>query len=140
MRTNIKKINQFNLVAHNYLSENKGDTKLAYALKKVAKQCLLVLEQYNSDLEDIAINNASVDEKGNLLHLKNDVDGKIIGYSYTPIAAIQRKKEATELFSSEKDYPITPHICKDIPVDLTEAHKEVFAGFVTELFEEVEPE
>jgi hypothetical protein len=140
MKTSIKKINQFNLVAHNYLAENKGDTKLAYALKKVTKQCLPVLEQYNSDLEDIAINNASVDEKGNLLHLKTEVDGKIIGYNYTPAAAIQRKKEATELFASEKEYPIIPHICKDIPVDLTETHTEAFAGFVTELVEEVEPE
>jgi hypothetical protein len=140
MKTNIKRINQFNLAAHNYLAENKGETKLAYTLKKVAKQCLPVLEKYNSDLEDIAINNASVDEKGNLLHLKNEADGEIIGYSYTPAAAIQRKKEATELFTSEKEYPITPHICKDIPTDLTEAHTEVFADFVIELVEEVEPE
>ncbi len=140
MKTSIKKINQFNLAAHDYLSDNKGDTKLAHALKKVSKQSLPVLENYNSELDDIAINNASVDEKGNLLHVKNEIDGKILGYSYTPSAAIRQKRESKELFSTEKEYPITPHIIKDLPADLSEANKEVFAGFVLELVEEVEPE
>jgi hypothetical protein len=140
MKTSIKKINLFNLAANDYLAKNKGETKLAYALKKVSKQCLPVLEQYNSQLEDIDISNASVDEKGNLLYLTNPVDGKSTGYSYTPTAAIKRKKESAELFVSEKEYPITAHICNNIPADLEEAYKEVFAEFVIELIEEVEPE
>ncbi len=139
MKTSIKSINQFSLAAHNYLSDNKGDTKLTYALKKVGKQCLPVLENYNSELDDIAINNASVDEKGNLLHIKNEVDGKILGYSYTPSAAIRQKRDSKELFTAEKEYPITPHIIKELPADLEERYKEVFACFVLEPVQGVEP-
>jgi hypothetical protein len=139
MKTTIKSIDQFNQLATYYLQKNTADTKLNYALKKVQKQCEPVLEAYNSNLQDIAINNASVDEKGNLVHVKNEVSGAIIDYKYTKEAAIKRKNESKDLYNVEKDYPITPHILRDLPADLAEEQIEIFAGFVMEPIIDIEP-
>lgn len=139
MKTTIKRIDQFNHVATLYLAKNDGDTKLNYALKKVQKQCLPILEAYNSDLQDIAINNASVDEKGNLLHVKNEVSGVVIDYQYTKEAAIKRKNQSKELYNVQKDYDINPHICDVIPADLPKDMIEILAGFVIEPVVDEEP-
>lgn len=139
MKTNIKKINAFFQLASYLLTKKPGDTKFNYALKKVVKQCQPVLEDYNSELEDIAINNASTDDKGNLVHTKNEVTGEIIGYSYTKEAAIKRKADGKVLFTIEKDYPVKPHFCKDLPDDLTDEQKEVLADFVVQPETESEP-
>lgn len=73
-----------------------GEKKLAIIGKKIQKH----LDEYNEKLEDIRLDNASVDENKNLIL------GKDGGYLYTADASKKITKALKELVSEEFDFEL----------------------------------
>lgn len=115
---NKQKITQMELVQKSYESllilvqnlnvsikdgQTKGQKKLALIGKKVNPY----LEDYNEKLDEIKLDNASVDKDGNLIVAE---DGK---YSYTKDATKNITKQVRELIASTFEHKLIPIINPD---------------------------
>lgn len=127
MNVTFEKITEFFNEASFYLQKNESEnTKFIYALKKVQKKTKPFIDEFLEGLQDIEVNNASVDKDRNLI-VENEK------YKFTKEAFLQMKKEKKEYIDSfkQKEFDIDVHITseKEVP-ELTVEQKEAFAGFV----------
>lgn len=89
-----------NLNANIKDGQTKGEKKLALIGKKVNAY----LETYNEKLDEIKLDNASVDKDNNLLVVEGG------GYSYTKEATKNINKQVRELIASEFEHKLIPVI------------------------------
>jgi hypothetical protein len=106
-----------------WLTRNdKKDSKFKYGLTKELKAAVALGNKYNEQIEDIDIDHCATDDKGVILRdEKNEL-------RFTKDGIKARIKARRELFKSSVE--IEPYFASDVPDDLTEFEKEVFAGFV----------
>jgi len=86
--------------ALNISLRNGANTIGEKKLQKIAELVKKYIDEYNEKLEDIRLDNASVDDKGNLV-----LDDKG-GYAYTKDATKKLKSEVVKLIESEFDFEL----------------------------------
>lgn len=126
MEKTFEQILDFNASANEYLSKNKGESKLSYAVKKVQKKLSKTIEEYVDKIKDLEIDKASVDKEGNLLIKDNK-------YQYTKENLKDLNKARKELYESSiiEVYKVDSHIVEYIDeYELTLEQKDIFEGFV----------
>ena len=118
-----EQISIFNALASAYLKEHEGKNKLAYAVKRQLKLIKDKVEQIQDELQEVAINCASVDDKGNLIVNDNN-------YTYKPEKRIELGKKQREILKREVE--IENYFTQEVPEKLDYQFKEAFTGFVIE--------
>lgn len=120
---------EFRVNASFYLkSLEEGETKLAYAIKKVDGKLQKHFDAYNEAMNDIEIDHAATDENGILV---TDDKG---GFRFTP-ASIKAKRKAYKELADEwgvKEFEVEEYFATEIPEDLNDNFKNSFTGFVIE--------
>lgn len=121
---------EFEPVASVWLARGENaKTKLGYAIDKMRPRIKKAREVYANLLEDINIDECSVDEKQNIL--RNDDgppdDG---GYVFTKEGKKKRNKRRQELWESKTEIEV--YFATALPKDLTTAEREAFSGIVIE--------
>jgi hypothetical protein len=123
---------EFNQEAFSFLRESKGETKLTYALKKLAgdptirKQGTLakVIKKAQSKSRDLQIDYASTDEKTGVL--LTDERGQ---YKYTKENKKALENALEELMDESLEFE--PFIATEVAEgELNDYQKELFKGFV----------
>jgi hypothetical protein len=112
----------FRQVASTWLSAHKDESKFAYALRKVVKQCQPLVVAYQEHLEDLDIEYCSTGDKDVIL--TDDKGGMV----YTKENLRKRNAARRALFMTLVE--VTPYLAASVPEDLSEAEREVLAGFV----------
>lgn len=109
--------------AEKIVNENHK-SKFTYALEKFLQKNKHIRTKYNESVEDLRIEHASVDDKGNLLIDKNG------SYSYTKDAYRVLTKNVREL--NLKTITCEPYLVDEanIPKDLHPSYLKVLEGFV----------
>jgi predicted nuclease with TOPRIM domain len=126
MKTSIRKIVEFQRAAELCLKSVEGESKLSYAITKVAERLQAPIREYNDLKEDIEIDNANVDEKGSLLF--KIVDGKK-HYDFTKDGLKKSNKEIKALFDDPR-FDVKGHFCAELPEDFNEEFRPFLEGFV----------
>ena len=123
MTKTFKELFEFLATANVYIGENKEPKdKLSYAIKKVRKRLEAAMDIWNEALADFQYDNASLDEKGNILRdEKNNL-------KFTVEKQKKLDKEARDL--RKKTFDFEPYYATDLPKDLDEFVKEALIGFV----------
>lgn len=114
---------EFINAANAYLPSLSGDNKLKYAINRVVSANDRVRKDYLEAVEDLKIDYASVDEKGNL-ELKSD--GK--EYQYTKDARKALNKAIKALLAEDTDVKV--YFATELPEDYEKAFDRFFSGFV----------
>lgn len=109
-------------------TEYKG-TKIEYAYNKVASKLIKHIEDYNNEIEDVNIENCSVDEKGVIVY---DIVGNSRQYRFTKENLRKKRKEIALLYEkwNDKEFEIVPHIVSEIPETLPTEIKDILTGFI----------
>jgi hypothetical protein len=114
---------QFIQNANNWLSNHKDETRIHYALRKLIKQCNKLIVVYQEKIEELNIDNCSVDEKGIILRDERNE------YKFTKEGLKKRNEQRREEY--EKLQVITPFYITD-KSPLSEADIDNFRGFIVE--------
>lgn len=130
MKVTNKQLESFQLNSEAWLNKENGKVnKFLFALGKIKKKTKSLYESYMEKIQELRIEFASVDEKGNVMMKENHID-------YKPEKVKELQKKIKE--EGAKEIEIEPHYAKP-PKDLPWAFKEVFLKFVIEDKEEEEP-
>ncbi len=121
MRKTYLELFELNQFAGQWLKKNEGESKMSYAIKKIGKRLKTIFEDYNEAINELGINNCSVDEKQNII---KDAKGELV---FTKENLIKKNKESKAFLNTQVE--IEPYICTEIP-ELTEEEKEVFEGIL----------
>lgn len=107
--------------ANAVLQKTTQETKFTWALRRVVKPASDIVNQYNDEIATIDIQNASEDERGNLIKQ----DGALV---YTKENAKKRNTEKLALFRKSVECPC--YIATSLPKDLPLQFRDSFEGFV----------
>jgi len=123
MTKTFKELFEFLATANAYVIDGKEPKdKLAYAIKKVKKRLETAMDTWNETLADLQYDNASLDEKGNILRNK---ENQLV---FTPAKQKELDKAAREL--RKKTFEFEPYYATELPKDLDEFTREPLIGFV----------
>lgn len=125
LEKNYFEMSAFVQTANTWVSSQKKESKLRYALKKVMKRCTTIMETTQAQLEDIDVDHAQ--EKDGILVYNGD------SLSFSKEELKKRNKERRTLLQTK--VIIEPHIVT-VPADLTPTLRDAFAGFVLSESEE----
>ncbi len=132
MEKTFKEIRTFNIYAAVVMARHMG-TKLSYAIKKVSER-FDVLSDYNTELEDLRIDNCCTDDKGVIEYdLTKGANGEDIRhYRYTKETLKAKKKQERELLKNwnERVFEVDSYFATEIPNDLIEEEISALEGFV----------
>ena len=106
-----------------YVQAHPEENKLKYALQKVQKKALKMLQAYNDSLEDLRVENCATDEKGVVLR---DPNGN---YQFTK-EGLTAFNKAQRAFITTGTVDIDAYIVTELPENFEEGFREVFTGFV----------
>ncbi len=121
MKTTLQDVMIFRTNAERYLNAHKDRTKFTYALEKMISRTNKYDKQVRELSADLAIDHASVDDKGNLIVEKES-------YVFTPT---KKKEMDTKLRKAlEKEVEVEPYQAVDIP-ELRADWEDVLLPFVT---------
>ena len=110
-------------VATKWLKDNKDESKLRYAVKKVMKSCDKLITSYQEKVEDLNIEHCSEDENG---IIRKDAQG---GFQFTK-DNLRKRNAAMRKLQDEKVE--VPSFFADHKDDLSDSEVEAFTGFVIE--------
>lgn len=110
------------LNAGSFYGKSHND-KLSYAIKKVTGRLKDIVADYNELVDDVKIDCASVDEKGNMI-----VNGD--SYVFTPAKRKEFNKAVRVIGQKEVTETFEPYYATEVPEDLDEDFIELFKGFV----------
>lgn len=118
-----REISAFNGMAEAYLRQPGISNKVSHALKRAQKLIKKQTDDCQDDLEEVSVNLASVDEKGNLI-----LSGT--SYVYTPSNRLQLAKKQRGVL--DKKVKIDQYLMDpaDIPKDLLYDFRKAFTGFI----------
>ncbi len=104
-------------------------SKLGYAIEKMRPRIKKAKETYSNLLEEINIDECSVDDKQNIIR---DDDGPPDdgGYVFTKEGKKKRNKRRQQLW--EQGIEIEVYFATTVPDDLTTQERDAFAGLVIE--------
>jgi hypothetical protein len=129
MKKTFGEMYEFRVHASLYLKTlEEGETKLAYAIKKVDKKLQKHFDEYNEAMADVEIDHAATDENGILV---TDEKG---GFRFTP-DSIKAKRKAYKKLADEwesKEFEVDTYFATEVPEDLNENFRNAFEGFVLE--------
>lgn len=121
-----KEIRTFLLASNNYITNFKEETKLKYAIDKMATRLKPIHDEFYKKVGDIEVENAA--EKEGIVQFINNKEGQR-EYQFTKEGLKKRDKEVEELFNSKNILVETYH-ATSLPEDLHESWFEVFVPFV----------
>lgn len=130
MEKNTRSYNQifnFTAAAKGYLATNTEETKLKYALERTLESLNSNIKTYQTSLSDIDLEHAFANEKG-VVPFTTDPRTGARTYEYTKDGLKAKDKAIEDLFQSKVE--VSVHYATDLPENLLEGYKEVFAGFV----------
>lgn len=130
MKVTNKQLELFQLNSEIWLNKEIGkESKFLYALRKVRKKTKSLYEDFQEKIQELRIEFASVDDKGNVLMKENSID-----YKPDKLKDLKKrmKEEGAKEFEIEPHYTIPP---KDLPIGF----RDIFLNFVIEDKEEIEP-
>lgn len=131
MKKTLREVNIFIVIANDYAGRNPARTKLTYALSRMAKRLQPHLTEYQEAVEDAAINNCLVDDKGAI------ISSEAGAFTFTKEGMTARNKTIRDLLS--KSIEFEPFYVGEVPDDLTDGEVTAFEGFVLRE-EQPEPE
>ena len=120
MKITYEKLFQFNAIAGAYLQKEQ-DTKLKYAINKVAKRLTKAFENYNEMVADIKRDHCYTEKD----IIVRDEKGE---YKYTKENEKKMTKAVKDLINNEIEFE--PYFVLNIPEGLTEIEIESFEGIV----------
>jgi hypothetical protein len=121
MRVTWRALGAFTNAVGVYLAQHPGDTKFAYAAKRVQDQVAKCSEQLQGRMTDIEIDLCVVDEKD---VIQRDEKGNL---QFTRAGLKERNQRQLELLDEE--FEIEPHITAT-PGDLTGEQYSLFSGLL----------
>jgi len=121
VRKTYKDVFAFVNAANFWLLKNKAESRLRYAVKKVAKACEKIQATCQEQIEEIDIEYCSVDKDDIIV---KDAKGNL---SFTKDNLRKRNAKQRELLDKEVDAP--SHIVK-APAELEDLIRDAFTGFV----------
>lgn len=121
-KTNLQLINFINF-ARTYLQKFQEKTKFRYSLEKMDKRLTGPIETYSTKLADLQIEHAATEKEGG--PILTDEQGN---FRYTIAGLRARRQAQKELLEGEINFE--PYYATEVPKDLSQAEKEVCAGFV----------
>lgn len=129
MQKSYQEIFTFIAIANAWMQEHPAESKFRYALNRVLKRAAKMQADYQEAVEEINIDNCSVDEKGIILRETPAGPDRAGEYRFTKDGLKARNKARTALFRSTVE--IEAHLAKaeDIP-ELTLEERDYFTGFV----------
>ena len=152
MEITLQQLIDYSNASFYYLRKKKenADTKLGYAISRMAKPVEKALKPYKELLEEqqievdeINIRNASTDKTSGVLTYdtaKDEQGRETRNYKYTPEALIKRNaeirtvlktyEEKVETLLSQKAALPNPYFATELPPDLTLQEREMFTGVV----------
>ncbi len=136
IKRSYKDVAEFDQQARGYLArrdakwrqenpESKVDpptSKFVYAINRMLKRSQSILNDYREKVEDLNIKYCSEDEKGNV---ETDERGQ---FKFKRDELISRNKDQRVLFKTQTE--IEAYHATEVPDDLTQEEKDIFAGFV----------
>jgi hypothetical protein len=122
MTTTYKGYFEFIAVANNYLANNKEETKLKYAIERVARLNKTIYNDFQEDVESLRIDFCEKDEKG--IILRNEKGG----YLWTAKGTKEFNAACKEL--ENKIIEVQTHKCDISGFILNEEEVEVFSKFL----------
>lgn len=136
MTTAYKKHIEFANVANVYLgagdvpaaireaeASRRTQSKLGYALRKVSKKQVSVLEDYNEKLTDLRVEHAKTGEDGTLQVTESG------NYKYTPDADKKLRQDIKALRNKEIAVQGLAYFASEVPEDLAPDFVDAFVGF-----------
>ncbi len=122
MKKTYQQLINFLNFARPYVRQNAEQTKFRYALERMDKRLKKILDDYADALNDLQISNAAEDDRGVLL---TDDKGN---FRYTKQGLLDRNKAQRDLL--QKEIEVDPYYATELPPELSDAEKEICAGFV----------
>jgi len=127
-----KELREFDAVVSSLFEANPDlkNTKFFHAVKKFnEKNYIPLLKEYRSEIENVQIDNALVDEKTKALSINTE---SVRGFNYSKEGLKQVIKEEQRVINEfdKKEIEIEPYICKELPEGLTEDQIEVLTGIL----------
>lgn len=116
----VKKVITFASLAAQAIDKIKKEEKQFYALKKLLKKVQPIIDKHYEDVNDLRIDHASTDEKGNLILDSKDQ------FTFTKEKLKELNAAIRKLEGKEVD--VEPHYT-EWPASLPESLKEYFIGF-----------
>jgi len=126
MKTTFKKIQQFVAAANDYLKKFPDETKLKYAIVKVAGRIDAINQEYASEFQDIEAEHANTDANGSVLF--KIVDNKR-QYDFTR-DGLKKSDEAKRALFEVREFELKPHFSPEVPENFPEEYRQYFEGFV----------
>jgi hypothetical protein len=123
-KTTYEKLFTFSHIAQAWLNAGKDrvNTKLGYAITRLAPRLQKLERKYQNAIADIQIDCCEVDERGIIL---KDERGE---FRFTKVGLKDRNRKQLELLEAEIE--IEPYYASQAPDDLSESEREAFEGFV----------
>lgn len=122
MKKTLREANIFVAIANDYISRNPARTKLTYAISRMSKRLQPHMTSYQEAVEDAAIANCLVDDKGAILTSESG------SFTFTKDGMTARNKVIRELLT--KTIEFEPFYADNVPDDLTDDEVTAFEGFV----------
>jgi hypothetical protein len=121
-----KDVFNFMANANRYLSINKDETKLKYAIERVGKANEVVTSSYHQKVADLNLEHAFTDDKGRVPFTTNEQGVRT--YEYTKDGLKSLDKAIEDLFNSEVE--VSVYYATEMPEDYNEQWDIAFKGFV----------
>jgi len=134
MKKTFRELNRFSSVVKNFINKKPAilETKFGYAIKRFEELSLTNLYQdYNSALGMVRIDHALTDKVTGAL-IKDPTSQRGFAYDKEGMKGVIRAEQAIEKEWAEKEFDVTPYVCKaeNVPKGLTDEEIECFAGLV----------
>lgn len=136
-----EKVLQFRANAQMYVrSHPKVNNKFTHALTKVISRTNEIEKKYQEKLNDLRIDLAATDDKGNLI--SKEINGQfgqtVTKYEFTPKNLKELNKRSRDL--GKETVEVEPYICTSaLPDDVNLALQEEFFPFVIDKINDEEP-
>ena len=121
MKLSWRKLSAFVTLLDGYVLNHKGETKIAYAQKRLQDQITKINEDLQAEITDIEIELCVVDERD---VIQRDAQGNL---QFTRAGLKERNQRQRALFDSLVE--IEPYFIPT-PEDLTEEQLEAFSGLI----------
>ena len=121
MKTTLNDVMVFRANAERYI-QGKERSKFTYAIEKMLSRTSKIAREVSDIIEDLRVDHASVDDKGNLLVVNGE-------YVFTPAKKKEMEKKYRE--SLAKEVEVEPYDASDKPTDMRADWEDVLMPFVS---------
>ncbi len=138
MKKTFKQIREFSIYS-GLIAMRHPNTKISYAIKKVLKKLVKIVDEYNGKLEDIRIDHCFTNSDGVIEYnvTKDGSGNEVRHYKFKKDELKKKLKEEREVAEewNSKEFEVEPYLATEVPEDITDEEKEALDGFVLKLDE-----